>query len=158
MKAEPQKASLRVWEITVESDWITTVGAVLLFVICGLLLIREIRHIIWGHLSVLPHLHKGLWSIWNWVFEGIAAVYCFILAFTFPRKPVKLACALAGIYLAGPFLLSCFRLSLSVQHVARVSRSILYQFALVISCVAIADWLRSVVHRGPPSEPQGGDS
>jgi len=153
---QPKELSPGKSEIVVNSDWFTAAGAVLFLVICALLLVREIRHFVWGHLSMPPHLHKGFWSIWNWVFEGIAAAYCFILAFTFPRKPVKLACVLVGIHLAGSFLMSCFRLSLSVQHVAAVSRSILSQFALAISCVAIADWLRSVVRLGPPPEPQGG--
>jgi len=158
MNAESETRTARVRDISVESDWVTTLGAVLLFIIWGVLLVREIRHFIWGHVSVPPHLHKGFLSIWNWAFEGIAAVYCFVFAFRFPRKPAKVACALAGIYLAGSFLLSCFRLSLGVQHIAGASRSILYQIALAISCVAVADWLTSVVHRGPPSEPQGGNN
>jgi len=154
---EPGTLRLPKPEIIVESDWLTMLGTVLLFVICALLLVREIRHFVWGHLSITPHLHKGFWSIWNWAFEGVAAACCLMFALTFPRKLVRLAYALAGIYLAGSSLLTCFQLSLGVQHFAGVCRSILYQLTLVFSCVAIADWLRSVVHRGPVPESRGGN-
>lgn len=158
MKGQQETRSLRMGEIAVESDWATTYGSVLLFVICALLLLAEVRRLILGHITVPPHVHMSFRSIWNWVFEGIAAAYCLILAFRFPRKPVRLAWALAGIYFAGCFLLSCFHLSLGMQHIAGIGRSILYQIALVISCLVIADWLRSVVRRVAPSEPQGGNS
>jgi len=157
MKTKPETRTARVWEFSVDSDWITTLGMLLLFFICGWLLLREIRDFIWGHLTVRAHFHKGFWSIWNKVFEVIAAVCWFMFALRFPKKSAKLGCTLMGIYLFGWVLLSCLQLSSSVQRIAATSASILWQIALGVLCVAIADWFRSVVQRGRPSDVRGGD-
>ncbi len=157
MNTESETRTPRTWEITVESEWISTLGMSLLFLICGLLLVREIRHFIWSDLSVPVHLHKGFWNIWDKVFEAIAALYCFMFAARFPKKSVKAACALMGICLAGSVLLSCFRLSSNTQHIAATGRSILSQIALAIFCLVIADWFRSVCRWTPSAPRRGGD-
>ena len=161
MKAEPRTQSPRIPGITVESDWFTTLGAAVLFVLSGLLLVREINHFIWGHFSAPVPLHRSFWSfwnIWNEVLEAIAAIYCFMFAFTFPKKPVKIGCVLMGINLAGYILLSCFDISPSVRHIAAMSGSATRQLSLAIFCVALAQWLRSVVRWDGASELRGGTS
>jgi hypothetical protein len=158
MKTPSETQTVPTRAFSVESDRMMTVGAALLLVVCSLLLIKEIRHFIWGHLSMPASSHRGFWSAWDKVFEVIAALYCLIFAFEFPKKSAKLAGALMGIYLAGSLLLSWVQLSLSEQHFATVSRSVLLQIALIMSCVAIVDWFRSVVRRSSPSDAEGGDS
>lgn len=158
MNSEPKARSPRIWEVTVESDWVTMIATLLLFLICGSLLVREIRHFIWGDLSAPVPLYKSFWGIWNKVFEAIAAIFCFTFGFSFPKKSARIAWTLTGIYLARSFLLSLFHLSLSVQHIAAASRSALWQITLAISCVAIVDWFRSVVRWSPPSVVRGGNS
>ena len=150
--------SFGIWEITVERDWFTTLMAAVLFAVSGLLLVREIDHFIWGRFSEPALFHRSFWTIWNKVFEAIAAIYFFMLAFTFPKKSVKIAFLLMGTDLAGFVLLSCFYISPGVRHFAAVSGSAVRQVALAIFCVALAQWLRSVVRRGRESEPPGGET
>ncbi len=158
MKAGPKTRSPHLWEITVESDWFTTVGAAVLLIVSGLLLVREIDHFIWDHLSEPVHIHRIFWSIWNKAFEAIAAIYCFMFAFKFPNNSVKIACLLMGIDLSSFVLLSCFHTSPGLLHIAAVSGSAVRQVALAFFCVALAQWLRSVVRGGRQSELPGGES
>jgi hypothetical protein len=158
LKAEPRTQSPRIWGITVESDWFTTLGAAVLFILSGLLLVREIDHFIWDHLSGPVPLHRSFWSIWNKVFEAIAAIQCFIFAFRVPKRPVKIAAALMGINLTAFVLLSWFDLSPSVRHIVAMSGSAVRQLSFAIFCVALAQWVRSVVRWGRPSDLPGGES
>ena len=157
MKAETKTRSPHTWTITVESDWATTVGAAVLLIVCGLLLAREIDHFIWGHLRRPVPIYGGFWSIWNKVFEAIAAIYGFIFAFTFPNNSVKVVCLLLGIDLFSSVLLSCFHAPPAALHIAAVGGSVVRQIALAIFCVALAQWLRSVIRRDQ-SEPSGGEN
>ncbi len=157
MKSGSNARSERIWEITVESNWLNTLGAVVLFIACGSLLVREIDHFIWGQFSRPVRVHLAFWSIWNKVFEAIAAISCFICAFNFPNKYVKTASVLMGTNLAGFVLLSFFQLSTRTLHVASVGGSVLRQIALAICCMALAQWLRSVVRWGRQSELPGGN-
>lgn len=145
----------RRWEITIDSDWITTIMMAILFIICGLLLAQEICHVAQGHFHEPERLRISFWSIWNKVFEVIAAVYFFMFAFRVPRKPVKTASILMGTDLAVYALLSCFPISLALGHVVAISGSAVRQIALIIYCVEIARKLMSVFHRNP--QPNFGD-
>lgn len=158
MKAETKTRSPHAWKITVESDWATTVGAAALLIVCGLLLAREIDHFIWGHLRRPVPIYRGFWSIWSKVFEAIAAIYGFIFAFTFTNNSVKIACLLMGIELSSFVLLSCFHTPPAALHIAAVGGSVVRQIALAIFCVALAQWLRSVIRRDRQSELSGGEN
>jgi hypothetical protein len=158
VKAGPKTRSRQIQEITVGSSWFTAVGAAALLIVSGLLLVREIDHFVWGHLSGPVHIRTSFWSIWNKVFEAIAAIYCFMFAFKFPNNSVKIASLLVGIDLSSFVLLSCLHTSPGVLHIAAVRGSAVRQVALAIFCVALAQWLRSVVRRGRQSELPGGES
>jgi hypothetical protein len=151
------QASSQHHEITVASDWITTVGMIVLLVFCVWLLVRDIEKFFWGHLAGPAHIQRSFWSIWNKVFETIAAIYFFLFAFGFTQRAAKIACVLMGTWMAAFVLLSFFNLSLSVRHVVAVTGSIIHQIALAIFCVAIIQWLKRVVRWSSPPEPQGGD-
>jgi hypothetical protein len=155
MSQQPQAG--RVGNITVDSDWLTTTGLGLLFVALFLLLVKDVHSFIWGHLTEPSHVQMNYWSISNRVFEGIAAIYGFIFAFTFTQKLAKVACVLMGTRLAAFAVLSSLNISTSVRRVAAISGSIVSQVALVIFLVAIAQWFKSVIRRDPPSELQAGN-
>jgi hypothetical protein len=145
----------RSWEITIDRDWITTIMMAVLFIICGLLLAQEIRHVAQGYFHGPERLRISFWSIWNKVFEVIAAIYFFMFAFSVPKKSVKTASILMGTDLAVYALLSCFPISLALGHIVAISGSAARQIALIIYCVEIARWLVSVFHRNP--QPNFGD-
>jgi hypothetical protein len=155
MSVEPETRHVQVVGITIESDLAMTLWMAVLFVICGLLLAQEIHHVVQGHFHGPERLQIGFWTIWNRVFEVIAAIYFFMFAFRFPKKSVKIASVLLGTDLAVYALLSCFPISLTVGHIVAISGSVVRQIALIIYCMAIAQWFKSVVRRNP--QPNFGD-
>jgi len=144
----------RSWEITIDSDWITTIMMTILFIICALSLAREIRRVALGHFYGPARLRISFWSIWNKIFGVIGAIYFFIFAFTFPKKSAKVASVLMGTDLAVYALLSCFPISLTVSHIVAVIGSAVRQIALVIYCMAIIEWFKSLVRWVPQSDSQ----
>ena len=156
MRSDNDMRSASTWEITVDSDWFTTLGAVVLLVLSALLLVREIDHFVWGRLSLPVPLRISFWIIWNKIFEAIAAIFCFVFAFKLANKYLKTASALMGMNLAGFVLFSCFPISPRALHVVALSGSVMRQIALVTFCVALAQWLKSVVRWGPQTELTGG--
>jgi hypothetical protein len=155
---EGSRASWRCWQITVSSDWVTTIGMIVLLVVCGWLLAQDIENFFWGHLVGPVHVQRNYWSIWNKVVVlGVGAIYAFTFAFVFAQKHVKVACVLIALNMATYALLSCFNISPSVRHVVAVSGSIIHQIALVIFCIAIVQWFKHVVRWDTPPAPQGGD-
>jgi hypothetical protein len=157
MTDEPKMRDPRLRDITVESDWFTTLLATALFVVSGLLLFREVHRFFWGQLSGVARSEGGFWNIWNKVFEAIAGVGCFMTAFTFSKKSVKIALVLMGIDLAVFAPLSCFHVSPYLRHFTALTGSVVRQGALAIFCVTLATGLGSVVRWARPSEPPRGE-
>jgi hypothetical protein len=162
VNAEARTRSKRLWEVTVESDWITTVSMAALFLICVLLLASEIHAVVRDHIIPVA-LARGTFSdIFTKAFEVIAAIYCFIAGLRHPTnsirfgKSVKFAFVLVGIHFGSTALLGLFHTSLVVRHAAAVIGTIMMQIALAIFCVAIASWFRSIVHWHVDSEHRGG--
>jgi len=156
---EEEKTPPSSWgEITVDSDWLTTAGAALLFIVCSLLLVREIWHFAWGHFAQPAQVRRDFFGILNEVYKIIASILAFVLAFEIREKSAKVGCFLGGLSLAASSLLSFLRVSSCAFHTAAMARSVVWQVALVLFLVAIAQWLKSVVRRVPPTEPPGGES
>ncbi len=155
MRPETQASRWR--QITVESDWVTTLEIGALFVVCGLLLAREIHNVLYGQIVGERPIHRDFFSILTKVFTLIVAVYCFILAFRFPKTSVRIAFFLMGADLVRSAVLSVFHVPSVARHAAAIAGSATRQVALAIFLVAIAQWFRSVVHWAAPSESQGGD-
>jgi hypothetical protein len=151
-------ASKPVWEITIDSDWITTGVMAVLFVSCGLLLAQEIHYVAQGYFPGPERLRIDYWSIFHKFFEVIVAIYFFVFAFRSPKRPVKIASALMGTTFAVFVLLSCFPISPSVGRIVAMSVSVVRQISLIIFCMAIAVWFKSVVHWSSPPEPRGGEN
>lgn len=144
--------------IEVDSDWLTTLWTILLLPICVLLLVREVRHFFWGTLRLPAHFQISFWSIWNALWKAIALVYCFIFATRLPTKSAQFASMVAGACFGGSLSLSFIWLPPSAQHMAALLLSLLWQIALVLSCVAIGEWFRSVLRSVSSTSIQGGDN
>lgn len=153
---EETQAPRRGQEITINSDWVTTVLVIAALPVCAWLLARDIEKMFWGHLVGPTYIQPSFWNIWNKVFEAIAAFLSILLSFKLSQKAARIACGLMGTRLASFVLLSCFNISPNARHIAAVSGSIISQIALVTCCVAIVQWLTSAVGCNPPQEPQGG--
>jgi hypothetical protein len=134
-------------EITIDSDWITTVGMALLLVFCGFQLIREGRHLVFDSLSgevLLTHVIDK--------FRIAIIVVCYFLGVFLPwPRSVKLGGLLMGTDIVVRIALHYFDASTSLQHSAAVAGSIARQVALALFIFAIAQWFKSVVLRVPPS-------
>jgi hypothetical protein len=120
-------------EITIDSNWIMTVGMVSLFVVCSSLLV---------------------WTIRNRWFERVdgpvsliflfGAVYYFLFAYSFPSKSLKVAFLLLGTQTVVRGALQYLYASTNAQHVAAIAASIVRAIAFAIILMAIVDWFRSV--------------
>jgi hypothetical protein len=157
MTEELKTSSSRSSEVIVNSDWLTTVGTVVGFVVCSWLLIGEIRHFAWGHFPQPVPVRRDFFGILNEVYKVIACILAFALTFEFQKKLLKVACLLGGLSFAVGSLLGFLHISSSAFHAVAMARSVMWQVALVFFLVAIAQWLRSVVKPVSPSGPPGGE-
>src|SRR6266436_4757853 len=99
-------ASDREWEITIDSNWIMTVGMAGLLVFCGWQLIREARYLALGNLTE----QVSFTHVIDKVGAAMAVVYYFLFAYAFRSMHVRVAFILLGTAAA-------VRLSLSYLHV-----------------------------------------
>jgi hypothetical protein len=129
-------------EITIDSNWIVTVGMGLLFVFCGGLLGWNIRNLL---LDRVDHPVS--------LFYVIGSVYYFALAYSFPAKSLKVAFLLLGTNMVVRSALYYLHASTTVQHSAWIACSIARQLAYILILLAIAQWFRSVVRWVSPSNP-----
>jgi hypothetical protein len=142
-------------EITINSDWITTIVMALLLVVCSLLLIWDIRGLVSGSIVEQAPFARDLFTN---IFTIIAAVYCFLAVRGFHAMFVRIGFALMGIQLASGVVLGYFRTSTDLQHNAAVAGSLVRQVAFTIFVVAIVQWFKSVVHRNRISDTGVADS
>ena len=135
-----QGQSLRLGEITVESNWVLTLEMVVLFVIVGAMLIWKIRilafGIVTGHVSALAIVN---------------VIYYFLFAFAIRGKFVKAALIMMGMETAYRLALHYAHAPLSLRHQADVGGYVIDQVALTIILIAIVYWFKSVVRRTSPS-------
>jgi hypothetical protein len=156
-KGEPR----RIWAVTIDSDWITTLSMAFLLAISASLLARELHDTLRGYIAEPGTLRITFNGILFRIGEVIAAIYCFMAGLGRVGGSKKFgnaerfAFALMAIYFTMGAALSVFRISLPAQHAAAVTRTVLVQVALIIFCVAIAGWFRSVFHWRANSERNG---
>ena len=142
----------RRWEITIDSNWIMTVGMALLFAFVVILLTWSIRDLLFDR--VVPDLSRTM----DLVTYAVGVVYSFLFAYSFPGKHVKVAFLLLGANYTAAIVLHYVRASASLEHSAAVIGSIGRQVAFAILLLAIAQWFKSVVRWVPPSDHGGPDS
>jgi|HubBroStandDraft_1064217.scaffolds.fasta_scaffold89101_2 hypothetical protein len=141
-------------EITIDSDWITTILMALLFVFCGWQFIREARRLVFDSLAGPVLLTRLIDKI-----STALVVVCYFLAgFSLWPRPVRIAGPLLGTDLVVRVTLHYFHAATTAQHFAGVAGSIARQIALALLIFAIVQWFKSVVRSVPAPNPGVSDS
>ncbi len=135
----------RFGEITVESDFTTTALLAVLFMILSVILIRDIRHIVWSAPNQIT-----IRGTLNRFGAALALVCCVNFVFRWPNRLVKIGCALFAAHLSLALALTYLRIS-STRPTVAFADSMVMQISLVTFLVAIAHWFRTVVRRASPS-------
>lgn len=134
----------RSWEITIDSNWIETLLTAIVLIASGLLLVRDVGHLIlgnFGNFNETPLLGTNRFS--NILNIG-AAVYLFVLAFASRARFMKVGLGLIAISFASHIVLDFVHASPAVQHHSAVARSVIRPIACTIFLVATAKWFKSV--------------
>ena len=136
--------SNRAWEVTIDSNWIITIGMTLIFAFIAFLLGWSIRDLLFDRVD-----YRALQRVPNrWLDPltyPLGAVYSFLFAYSFKAKPLKVAFLLLGANYSAHFALAYLHLAVGVQHSVAVTGSIVRQIAYTIILVAIIQWFKSVV-------------
>jgi hypothetical protein len=137
-------------EITVDSNWIITIGMILLFVFISFLLGWSTRDLLFDKVDyrVLQGARNGWFDALTY---ALGAVYCFVFAYSFPGKHLKVAFLLLATEYTVRFAVGYLHVAAGVHHSAAVAGSIACQVAYTIILVAIIHWFKSVVRWIPPS-------
>ncbi len=145
----------RSWEITVDSNWIVTIGMVLLFAYVAFLLGWSIRDFLFDKVDyrVLQGARNGWLDTLDYV---IGAFVFFLCAYSIPGKHLKVAFLLLGTEYTVRFAIEYLHVAAGVHHSAAVVGSIARQVAFTIIFVAIIQWFKSVVRWISPSNPGAG--
>ena len=125
----------------IDSDWITTVGMVLLFAFVAFLMIRSIGDLLFDKLSHSVHFH---------FYHLITAAYSFLFAYSFPSKALKIAFLLLGIDVTVRVALGYLSAAAGAQHSAAIAGSSARQIAYTIILFEITRWFKSVIRRPAP--------
>lgn len=136
----------RLGEITVDSDFTTTMLLVVLFIIVGLMLARDIRHILWGAPSQI-----AISGTLNRLGAALSLVYCLAFVFRWPNRLVKTGCALFAAHLTLALGLTYLHIFPDPRSALAFADSVVRQISLLTFLVAIAHWFRRVVRGAPPS-------
>jgi hypothetical protein len=132
-----------IYEITIDSDWITTAAVAVLLLVGTALAISDARHLFWGR----AFEQVSLSTI-------ILALYCLVFALSLREKLLKLAFGLIGIQASARVILSYVYASYDLRHVAAICEMALNLVGLLIMIFVILKWFRSVVRKGPRHQPE----
>jgi hypothetical protein len=136
----------RFGEITVDSDLTTTALLGVLFIVLSLMLMRDIRHILWSVPSQI-----AIRGTLNRLSAALMLAYGLVFVFRWPNRLVRIGCALFAAHLGLSLALTYFRISPNALPTIAFAASIVVQISLVAFLVAIAQWFRTVVRWAPPS-------
>jgi hypothetical protein len=137
---------MRFGEITVDSDFTTTALLGVLFIVLSLMLLRDIRHILWSVPSQI-----AIRGTLNRLSAALMLAYGLVFVFRWPNRLVRVGCALFAAHLGLSLALTYFRISPNVPPTLAFADAIVVQISLVAFLVAIAQWFRTVVRWTPPS-------
>jgi hypothetical protein len=132
-------------EITVDSDFTTSALLAVLFIILSLMLMRDIRHILWS----APN-QVAIRGTLNRLSAALALVYSLIFIFRWPNGLVKIGCALFAAHLSLALALTYLRISSTMRPTLAFADSVVVQISLITFFVAIVHWFRTVVRWAPP--------
>jgi len=138
-------------DITVDSNWIITIGMALLFAFTVFLLGWSIRDLLFDKLDqgVLQLVRSGWLDTLTYV---MGAVYFFLFAYSFPAKHLKLAFLLLGAKYLILIAASYLPVGTNVRHSAAIAGAIASQIAYAIILFAIARWFKTVVRQTPTGD------
>jgi hypothetical protein len=136
----------RFGEITVDSDFTTTVLLVVLFIILSLMLMHDIRHFLWSAPNQI-----AISGTLNHLGAALSLVYCLFFVFRWPNRLVKIGSALFAAHSSLALALTYLRISPTARPTLTFADSMVVQISLVTFLVAIAHWFRTVVRWAPPS-------
>jgi hypothetical protein len=142
----------RFGEITVDSDFVTTALLVVLFIILSLMLMRDVRHILWGTQSLI-----AIRGPLNRLATAFAIVYCLVFVFRWPNGLVKIGCALFAAHFSLALASTYLSISATARPALAIADSIVMQISLATFLIAIAHWFRTVVRWDPPSRGERDD-
>jgi hypothetical protein len=135
----------RFGEITVDSDLMTAALLGVLFIILSVMLMRDIRHILWSAPNQIT-----IRGTPNRLGAALALVCCLDFVFRWSNRLVKIGCALFAAHLILALALTYLRIS-PTRPIVAFADSMVMQISLAIFLVAIAHWFRTVVRWAPPS-------
>jgi hypothetical protein len=144
-------------EITIDSDWITTILMALIFAFIAFLLgwsIRDLWSDTFDHI-VLQRVRGG-WLDKLTYFIGPA--YCFLFAYSIPAKRLKIAFLLLGANYIARIAVTYLHVGADVQRAAVIAGAIASQIAYAIILLAIARWFGTVVRQVHPDDQGVSDS
>jgi hypothetical protein len=144
-------------EITIDSNWIITIGMALLFVFLAFLLGWSIRNLLFDKLDfgLLQRVRSGWLDALTYV---MGAVYSFLFAYSFPTKHLKIAFLLLGAKYLVLIGASYLPVGTNVRHSAAIAGAIASQIAYAIILFAIARWFKTVVRQTPTGDHGVSDS
>ncbi len=144
-------------DITIDSNWIITIGMALLFAFTAFLLGWSIRDLLFDKLDhgVLQFVRSGWLDTITYV---MGAVYFFLFAYSFPAKHLKIAFLLLGAKYLVLIAASYLPVGTNVRHSAAIAGAIASQIAYAIILFAIARWFKTVVRQTPTGDHGVGDS
>jgi uncharacterized membrane protein YciS (DUF1049 family) len=144
-------------DVTIDSNWVITIGMALLFAFIAFLLGWCIRDLLFDKVDheVLQRVRSGWLDTLTYV---LGAVYSFLFAYSFPAKHLKIAFLLLGANYLVLVAVSYLHAGAEVQHSAAIAGAIASQIAYTIILFAIAQWFKTKLRRIPPSDHGVGDS
>jgi hypothetical protein len=144
-------------DITIDSNWVITIGMVLLFAFVAFFLGRSVRNLLFDRIDFRfsPGVRSG-WS--DTLTYAITAVNYLAFAYLFRAKKLKVAFSLLVINYTLHTALPYLHVSAELQHSLAVAGSIASQIAYVIVLFAIVQWFKAVVRRAPPTDREVGDT
>jgi hypothetical protein len=144
-------------DVTIDSNWVITIGMALLFAFIAFLLGWSIKDLLFDKLDheVLQRARSGWLDALTYV---LGAVYSFLFAYSFPAKHLKIAFLLLGAKYLVLVAVSYLHAGAVVQHSAAIAGAIASQIAYTIILFAIAQWFKTVVRQIPPGDHGVSDS
>jgi hypothetical protein len=144
-------------DITIDSNWIITIGMALLFAFTAFLLGWSIRDLLFDKLDhgVLQLVRSGWLDTLMYV---MGAVYFFLFAYSFPAKHLKIALLLLGAKYLVLIAASYLPVGTHVRHSAAIAVAVASQIAYAIILFAIARWFKTVVRQTRTGDHGVGDS
>jgi hypothetical protein len=144
--------TLQPGDVTIDSNWVLTIGLACVFVFTAFLLGWDIRDVLFGKIDYA--VSPGIRNAWfDRLTYPLGAIYFFLFAYSFPPKHLKLAFLLLGTKYTLSMVLAYLHTAPETQHSATLAMTFATQIAYAIILYSIARWFKTIVRRIPPTDP-----